>query len=270
MATTYDDFRRLRVERRGHVLWLVIDNPPGNRIDPALHAELSRIFRRVRDDEARAVVLTATGREAFCGAGDIGRIVAGIDDHAHWNGSIAEAREIVLSMLDCDKPLVARINGHAIGFGATLALLCDITLIDEAARIGDTHVRAGLVAGDGGALIWPLLVGLPRARQYLLTGTLLTGREAAEVGLVNFAVPYDALDALTNDWAERLAMGPALAVAGTRRLLNAPLRSQVAATLDAHLGLETMSRISAEYREAILAIRDRRKPDFVNAGKREP
>ncbi len=257
----------LRIERRGHAAWVVLDNPPANGVTPEMHAALARVFPRLdADPEVRVIVVTGAGEEGFCAAGDIRRIEAGLDDHARWAASVAEARAIVLGMLDCDTPVVGRINGHAIGFGATLALLCDITVAREDIRIGDTHVRVGLVAGDGGALIWPLLVGLNRAKQYLLTGRLLTGREAADIGLVNIAVPASRLDDEVAHWTGLLARGSPGAVTGTKRALNMVLRQQATALIDAHLGLETLTRHGDDHRAAIRALAAGQKPDFGGDG----
>ena len=107
-----------------------------------------------------------------------------------------EARRIVFRMLECDKPIIARVNGHAVGLGATVALLCDIIIAAEHAKIGDPHVNAGLVAGDGGALIWPQQIGFARAKEYLFTGDLMTATEAERVGLINHVVPAEQLDEL--------------------------------------------------------------------------
>jgi enoyl-CoA hydratase/carnithine racemase len=105
-----------------------------------------------------------------------------------------EARRIVFRMLECDKPIIARVNGHAVGLGAMIALLCDIIIAAEDAKIGDPHVNAGLVAADGGALLWPQLIGFARAKEYLFTGDLMTAAEAERIGLINHVVPADQLD----------------------------------------------------------------------------
>lgn len=259
----YDDFAKLRIGRDGHLLRIVIDNPPNNGIDPELHRELSLVFRRVQADrQARAVVLTGTGQEGFCAAGDIDRIAANLDNHAHWNNSVAEARELVLSMLDLDKPVVARINGHAIGFGATLALLCDITVASTKAKIADPHVRMGLVAGDGGAFIWPQLIGFARAREYLLTGRALSATEAAAIGLINHAVEPDALDAKVQEFVDWFENGPGTAISLTKKSINMLLKQHATALVEAHYGLEAQSIFSGDHREAVSAFLEGRDPRF--------
>jgi enoyl-CoA hydratase len=209
------------------------------------------------------VVLTGTGDRGFSAGGDINRMAEGLDDHARWCASMPEAREIVLNILECDKPVIGRINGHAIGLGASIALCCDLTVMVEDAKIGDTHVKVGLVAGDGGSLLWPYLVGWMQAKRYLLTGDLLTGKQAAEIGLVTFAVPPEELDGTVNHWADRFANGPTRAISLTKRSLNMAIRQQAQVFMDAQLGLETMSHLSHDHREAVTAFRDKREPQFT-------
>ncbi len=260
----YDAYKGLKIERRGNVLWVILDNPPLNGMTPAMHTEISHVFRDInRDSQTRAVVLTGAGDRGFCAGGDINKMAEGLDDHARWCASMPEAREIVLNILECEKPVIARINGHAIGLGASIALCCDLTIMVESAKIGDTHVKVGLVAGDGGSLLWPYLVGWMQAKRYLLTGDLLTGKEAAELGLVTFAVPAEALDNTVSHWADRFANGPTRAISLTKRSLNMAIRQQAQVFMDAQLGLETMSHLSQDHREAVTAFRDKREPGFT-------
>lgn len=259
---TYDGYQALRVERRGAAVWLTIDNPPVNASTPALRVDFDRIFRDVAGDpDARCVVLTGAGR-TFSAGGDIRRMQAMIDDHADWLLTMTEARTLVTDMLDFDKPVIGRINGDALGLGATLALCCDITIMLDTARIGDSHVRIGLVAGDGGALLWPALVGLTQARRYLLTGDLLTGAEAAAAGLVTASAPATTFDEVVDAWVEKLSRGATQAIVGTKRALNMVVRQQAAAYMDAHLGLETMSQLRGDHREAVAAFLEKRRPAF--------
>lgn len=258
----YAEFRALRAERREGVLWLTIDNPPVNAATPELRDDLDRIFRQASlDDHVRCVVLTGAGNN-FSAGGDINRMQRMLDDQADWLLTMREARTLVTDMLDFDKPLIGRINGNALGLGATLALCCDITVMLDTAKIGDTHVRMGLVAGDGGALLWPALVGLMQARRFLLTGDLLNGREAAAAGLVTVAAAADEFDAVVDTWVKKLASGATHAIVGTKRALNMAVRQQAQAYMDAHLGLETMSHMREDHREAVTAFLEKRKPNF--------
>src|SRR6202011_3741653 len=147
----------------------------------------------------------------------------------------------------------AKVNGHAIGLGATIALMCDIIIAKDTALIADPHEEVGLTAGDGGAVIWPMLVGFARAKKYLLTRDPITGAEAAAIGLVTEAVPAERLDERVMQIAESLANGAAIAVRTTKKSINLALRQQLNAMIEAHLGYETMSHLSADHREAVSA-----------------
>jgi enoyl-CoA hydratase len=259
MDGSYDG---LGVELRGQTLWISLDNPPVNAATPGMRASLARIFGDVaRDDAVRCVVLTGAG-DTFSAGGDLNRMVASLDDRSDWLQAMPAHRQIVLDILNCDKPIIARINGHAIGLGATLAVLCDISIMSETAKIADNHVKVGLVAGDGGALLWPHLIGWAVAKRYLLTGEPLTGREAMDIGLISRAVPRERLDEEVQSWVDKLANGASQAIYGTKRAINMTLRQQAETFMDAHLGLETMSQLTKDHREAVLAFRDKRKPQF--------
>src|SRR5690606_9418426 len=132
------------------------------------------------DSESDVVVLTGAGR-AFSAGGDLDHI-ANNAAHPHlFDHEVRMAKRIIFAMLDLDKPLVCRLNGHAVGLGATLALFCDVIFAAEKAKIGDPHVHLGLVAGDGGAVIWAQRIGLGRAKEYLFTGELLSAQKAQEI-----------------------------------------------------------------------------------------
>lgn len=258
----YESYESLLIERRKRVLVVTINNPPLNPMTPRLHYELSTIFRDIqRDDDCTVVVLTGAGR-AFSAGGNINSLIAGLDDQERWQRGIREVREIIFGMLDLDKPIIGRINGHAMGLGSSLAVLCDITYAAEDAKIADTHIKLGLVPGDGGALIWPTLIGLPRAMEYLLTGDAMTAKTAAEIGLINHAVPMEELDEKVFAMADRLAAGPREALYATKRALALQRNRMVKDLLEAHLGLETLTHLHASHREAALAFRDKREPNF--------
>ncbi len=258
----YEGYENLLIERRGRVLVVTMNNPPLNPMTPRLHYELSTIFRDIqRDDETAVVVLTGADR-GFSAGGNINSLIAGLDDQERWQRGIREVREIIFGMLDLDKPIIGRINGHAMGLGSSLAVLCDITFAAEGAKIADTHVKLGLVPGDGGALLWPMLIGLPRAMEYLLTGDVLTATKAAEIGLINHAVPLEELDERVFSLANRLAASPLGAIYATKRALALQRNRMVKDLLDAHLGLETLTHLDPDHREAALAFRDKREPKF--------
>ncbi|MBV9511167.1 MAG: enoyl-CoA hydratase/isomerase family protein, partial [Caulobacteraceae bacterium] len=167
----YGSYSALGIEQRGAVLRVTLNNPPMNGMTAEMHDQLPRLFRDVaQDPKVRAVVLTGAGDRAFSAGGDIRAMQEGLDRPEGWINNMPGSRDIILSILECDRPVIARINGHAIGLGASIALACDITVMLDTGKIGDTHVKVGLVAGDGGSLIWPHLIGLQKAKRYLLTG----------------------------------------------------------------------------------------------------
>lgn len=260
----YNDYQTLKIERSGKILTVMFNRPEvRNATNPLMHQELERIFPEIgRDPDAHVVILTGSGG-SFSAGGDLEGMRAQLDNHQRWIESMSEARRILFNMLDLDRPIIARINGHAIGLGATLALFCDITIALDTAKIADPHVKVGLVAGDGGSLIWPLLGGHARTRHLLLTGEAITGSRAAEIGIVTEALPANALDKRVDEIAQNLAAGASVAIRGTKRALNLLLRQQLEAVIDAHLGLETMSHLSQDHREAVNAFSEKRQPVFT-------
>jgi enoyl-CoA hydratase len=260
----YESYTALDIKREGAVLRVTLNNPPMNDFTDLMHTEMAHVFRDIsRDPETRVVMLTGAGERSFCAGGDIQRMLDDVDDHARWTALAREGRETVLSILECDKPVVARINGHAIGLGATIALCCDITVMVDTAKIADTHVQIGLVAGDGGALVWPQLVGMAKAKRYLLTGDLLTGREAAEIGLITEAASKEKFDEVVEGWVSRFATGPTRAIALTKRALNMAIRQHAQVYADAQTGLETLSQLSEDHREGIRSFLEKRPPKFT-------
>jgi enoyl-CoA hydratase len=190
-------YEHLLIRREGAVLRVSLNAPERlNAIGFAMQSELLRLFQDLRRDRVTAVmVLTGEGR-AFSAGGDLNHSLDLIGDTALIKEEFDLARRFVHTLLEVEQPIICRLNGDAIGLGATLALFCDLIVAVDSARIGDPHVRVGLVAGDGGAIAWPLLVGMARAKQYLLGGELLSAAQAQQIGLVNFCVPANEVDTL--------------------------------------------------------------------------
>ncbi len=259
----YSEFKHLKAERSGKILTLTLNRPPMNPIHYELHNELARIFYKVQlDHESDVVILTGAG-DVFSAGGDIPMMQKRIDDPELFNRKNLEMKQMIYGLIDLEKPVICRINGDCIGLGATLALLCDITIAVADAKIGDPHVKMGYVAGDGGAIIWPQLVGYARAKEYLLTGDNMTAVEAERIGLINHAVPRDQLDAKVNGLAERLANGATKAIKWTKASINLPLRQLAHAMLDASLAYEALTNIGDDHQEAVNAFREKRKPKFT-------
>jgi len=260
----FERYESLRFDYKGRVLWVTMVGVGGaNAVTRGLHEELSRVFEDVgRDPDSDVVVLTGTGK-AFCAGGDMAWFQEMIDQPAQFRDLMPEAKKIIHTMLAMEKPLIARLNGNAVGLGASLALLCDMVVSDSAARIGDPHVKAGLVAADGGALMWPQLIGYARAREFLMTGDLLTAGEAAAMGLINYAVPADELDAKVESLVSRLLANPRWAVRWTKASINLPLRDLAARVSDSAFAYEELTNGLQDRQEAVAAFREKRSPTFT-------
>jgi len=175
----------------------------------------------------------------------------------------AEARRLVMHMLDVEQPVIAAVNGDAFGLGASLALLSDIIVVADDARIADTHVNVGLVAGDGGAVIWPLLIGPHRAKEFLMRGARLTGAEAAAMGMVNYAVGRDDVMDKARSLATELAAGAPLAIRWTKYAVNRWIKDVFQQTFDVSIALEMVSMRTRDHEEAREAFRERRPRRFT-------
>ena len=258
------DYRCIVFERRGRVLVVRLNRPDQlNAVDARLHTELSNVFTDAENDaDSDVVVLTGNGK-AFCAGGDLDWMQSAIDRPAEFDQTAAEARTIIRSQLDMTKPLICRLNGHAIGLGATLALCCDAVVAHDGVRIADPHVRVGLVAGDGGALVWPLLMGHVRAKRYLLTGDTLSAAQAERMGLISDLIPMDQLDATAFGLADRLARGAGKAIRWTKVTANLQLKQLVLPHLETGVAYEILSNMTDDHREAVAAFRERRDAVFT-------
>jgi enoyl-CoA hydratase len=258
-----EDFTTLRLERKGHVLRVTIAHPTSelNAVDEALHSDLTRLFSGLRrEDEARAVLLTGRGR-AFSAGGDFAWFPK-LREAGRMEALRRDAKQLIWDLLDIELPIVAAVNGHAMGLGASIALACDVILMADTATIGDPHVRVGIVAGDGGTAIWPLAVGPARAKEYLLTGDPLTAVEAERIGVVNRVVPAADLDAAAMKMAERLAAGAPLAIRYPKLAVNKLLKDALNVAFDTSTAYELVTFQSEDHQEALAAIREKRPPVF--------
>ena len=260
----YDSYEAIKAERNGRILTLTMSRPGTlNAVDAVLHEELSRIFYDVNaDHEVDVVILTGAGN-AFCAGGDLQWLNDMHGDPQAFALTVWEGKRLVNGLLDLEKPIIARLPGHAIGLGCTIALYCDIIYAAEEAKLGDPHVAVGLVAGDGGAVIWPQLIGYARAKEYLMTGDTLSAAKDAEIGLINHCVPADQLDDAVNAMAERLAGGAINAIKWTKASVNAGLKQTANAVLDTAFNFEAMSQITADHKIATQAFLNNEKPKFT-------
>jgi enoyl-CoA hydratase len=258
----YTGYSSIRFDRVGDVLKVTLANPRNalNAVDGEMHDELRRLFEDLKMERtARAVLLTGSGR-AFSAGGDFNWMTS--VDTAGLYELRREGKQIVWNLLDVELPIVAAVNGPAIGLGATLALLCDVIYMADTATIADPHVRVGIVAGDGGAVIWPLALGPAVAKRYLLTGDSLSAAEAERLGLVNEAVTAGELEEKALAFAQRLAAGAPLAVRYTKLAVNQLVKQALSTTFDYSTALELVTFVSDDHKEALQAIRDKRRPRF--------
>jgi len=256
-------FQALRFERRGAVLEVTIAHPKSdlNAVDALLHDELTALFRSLRRErEARAVLLTGSGR-AFCAGGDFGWFpeLRGLEKLEPLR---SDAKQLIWDLLDVEVPIVAALNGPAVGLGASIALLCDVIFMADGASIADPHVRVGIVAGDGGVAIWPLVLGPARAKEFLLTGDRVDAQDAERWGLVNRVVPAADLMREARAFAERLAAGAPLALRYTKLAVNKWIKDVANVAFDTSTALEILTFQSEDHEEALAAIREKRKPVF--------
>jgi enoyl-CoA hydratase len=232
----------LLVEAHGPVRLVTLNRPEAlNATDPALHHELARIWPDLdADPEVRAIVLTGAGR-AFSGGGDLHLLERMAHDVALRAAIMAEGAEIVRGMTAVRVPIVAAVNGAAVGLGCSLTSMSDIVVMEEQAFLADPHVALGLVAGDGGALTWPLLTSLLRAKEFILLGDRVPAEEALRLGLANRVVPTGTSVTVALELAARLAALPPQSVRETKALLNRALHGAVASMLADAVRTETES-----------------------------
>jgi len=262
----YSKYEALKVEKADRVATVTLNRPDSlNAVNAVMHHELMTIWLDLAEDqEVNAIILTGAGR-AFCAGGDVKNMAsrAGTSDGRRRSlATPAEARRIVEGMLDVEQPIIGAINGDAVGLGATIALLTDITVVSEKARFADTHVRVGIVAGDGGALIWPLLVGPHRAKEFLMRGHFINGAEAGRIGMVNYAVPPEQVIAKARELAQELADGPTWAIRWSKLAVNKWLKHQANLIMDASLAYEMMTFGTEDQKEAARAFVEKRKAKF--------
>lgn len=256
-------YKTIALSRRDRLLTITLNRPDAmNSVNLAMHEELAEVFVfAAADPHSDVIVLTGAGR-AFSAGGDLDHVSNNAANPHLFDEEVRLAKRIVFAMLDLDKPLICRLNGHAVGLGATLALFCDVIFAADSAKIGDPHVAIGLVAGDGGAVIWPQRIGLCKAKEYLLTGELLTAAKAAEIGLINHSLPMAELDGAVNAFADRLLAGSRNAIRYTKILLNMELKRVASTVIDAGIAYEAVTQRSPDHREGIQALIEKRKPNF--------
>lgn len=262
MSQDLPHFSAIALERAGRRLTLAFNRPDTlNAFDQAMHDELPAALAFARDDRGSDVIVLTGRGKAFSAGGDFAHILNNADHPEQFDHEIAMARQIVELLLDIEKPVVCRMNGAAVGLGATIALLCDLIIASDRAKIGDPHVNIGLVAGDGGAIAWPMRIGLTRAKEYLLTGELIGAGRAEEIGLINRCVPLDQLDAAVDELCGKLLAKPQFALRKTKALTNIEVKRLCGLLMGPGLAWESESIRQPDHRAAVEALMQPRSKD---------
>ncbi len=254
---------RISLRREGHVLVATIAHPtnPMNVVDEAMHRQLHLLMRALRDESRARAILLRSGGRAFCAGGDFGwfpelRTVEALEALRH------DAKAIIWDLLEVRAPIICALNGHAMGLGASIALLCDIIVMSSAAKLGDPHVSVGLVAGDGGAAIWPLAVGPALAKRHLLTGDALTAEQCRSIGLITDVCDPSEVDATAMALCQRIAAQPPLAVQYTKAAVNQQVRTALMQSFDISTQSELVTFLSDDHAEAVNAAVQRRTGNY--------
>lgn len=250
----YKSYEHLRVEvdASGVAIVTITENQSSVR----QHYELSRIWNDLRDDDAVRVVITTGVGDTYLAGPTLEAIEAMVGSADALHQTHIEARDIVHNMINFDKPVIAAVNGPAIGHGLGIALMSDITVVAENATLMDGHSLIGVPAGDHATVMWPLLVGLGKTKYYLLTGEVLDGKEAEKIGLMNEALPADKVLTRAKELAARIAAGPQLATQATKRALNQWLRLGAHTSFDYSLALEILAFHGDEFKSRFSAIKE--------------
>lgn len=263
MSPALPSFDTIALTRQGRLLTITLNRPDVlNAVNEHMHQELVDVLAFAAQDEGSDVLLLTGAGRAFSAGGDLTYLAETAKQPERFDVDVRRAKRIVYTILDLEKPLVCKLNGHAVGLGATIALLCDVVFAAEHAKIGDPHVSVGLVAGDGGAFIWPQRVGYALAKEYLLTGDLVPAPKAEQIGLINHCLPAAQLDGAVDAFCQRLLSGSTNAIRWTKVTINLELKRIAHAVMDAGIAYEAVTIRSEDHRQAVEALLDKRVPSF--------
>jgi enoyl-CoA hydratase len=263
MSEPYAEFPGLTFDRPADgVLRITLDAPGLNAVDRAVHRQLADVWRAVdRDPDTRVALLRGAGR-GFSAGGSFEMVEQIMDDEAARLEVLREARDLVVNVIDCTKPIVSAVHGPAVGAGLVAALLADVSVVGRTAKIIDGHTRLGVAAGDHAAICWPLLCGMAKAKYLLLTCDPLTGEEAERIGLVSICVDDELVQERALEIATQLAGGAQAAIRFTKHTLNHWYRQQLP-IFDASLAYEFLGFAGSDPREGVASHREKRDPRFT-------
>lgn len=268
----YSRYQHLLVDIDDGLAKVTINRPEVyNAVNHKLHQELGDIWRDLdRDPAVRCIVVTGAGEKAFSAGGDLAMLehrMALPAEERFEDITNNDARDLVYNMVNCDKVIIAAINGVAVGAGLAVAMMSDISIMAEDAKIGDGHMKLGVVAGDHATMIWPLLIGMAKTKYYLLTAEMIDGKEAERMGMVSKVLPRAEVLPAAMKLGRQLADGPQWALSLTKRSLNQWLRLGGITAFDYSMAVEKMAFFSADTQAGVKAVRERKPADFPSKRK---
>lgn len=262
MTDPYAAFNALQFDRPAPgVLRITLEGPGLNAVGPAAHEQLADVWRTIDRDPAVRVAMIRGAGKGFSAGGSFELIEELTHDHEARLRVLREARDLVLNVIDCSKPIVSAIHGPAVGAGLVAGLLADVSVVGRNAKIVDGHTRLGVAAGDHAAICWPLLCGMAKAKYYLLTCEPMTGEEAERIGLVSLCVDDDEVQERALAVAVQLAGGAQAAIRFTKQTLNAWYRSQTG-IFDASVAYEFLGFTGPDAAEGLASHVEKRPPNF--------
>ena len=261
-----ETYEGLNIRKEGRVLHAALNNPAKkNALTSTMIQDLHRLWTEVdEDDDVYVVVLSGEGN-AFCAGVDLSSLSkrSGPEAARERRFSVKGPRDTFWRMLDCETPIISKVRGPAYGLGVNICLGADIVIADESARFCDSHVKNGIAPGDGGAVLWPLLIGFHRAKEYIMLGEPMTGRQAADMGLINHCVPEADLDSFVDAMAEKLANGAPLAIAFAKLSVNVMLKQLMAGAFETSMAYDMLTLRTDDVREGSTAFIEKRPPSFT-------
>jgi enoyl-CoA hydratase len=263
----YSDFQFLQFDHKPTGILLITINRPEvmNATNARLHWELTKVWGVANDDaKTKVVVITGAGDKAFSAGGDLSWVTDMVGNPAAIGNVMNEASDIVYNVMACEKPVISAINGVAVGAGLAVAMMADISIIAEEAKITDGHVKLGVAAGDHAAICWPLLCGMAKAKYYLMTAEFVSGKEAERIGLVSLCVPRAQLMDKAMEVANKLASGSQQAIRFTKRSLNGWMH-MARPIFESSLAMEMLCFFGDDVKEGVAAVREKRPANFPSA-----
>jgi enoyl-CoA hydratase len=264
----YSRYKELKLSNKDGIMTITLSNPGRrNAATPRMQDELATIWDDVwADANVKVIIFTGEGAD-FCSGADVSQMNEAANSASkpvsYVHRGTRYARKHVLGIVECEKPVLAKVRGVAYGMGVNMALACDMVFASDTARFCDSHVKVGLVAGDGGVLLWPLAVGIHRAKEYLMTGEPLSAKTAEEIGLINRVIPDAELDDYVQKMAEKLAALPPHAVNYTKASLNMALKQMTMHAFETSLAYEIYTMKTDDLEEATKAFVEKRKGNFT-------